>query len=554
MRSFLFFNKHGSDRRGVRSIKTYSEDLTAVTEELECRILAGEELPWEDVQYALEHVEGETDGGMSGLACYFAARYMLDQGRQEECLCYLNESIRCLIGTGQERNLAQCYNMLGEVFHSQNNLIPAMEQYQKALMYARQYDRQLSYCLILGNMADVYQRVNSYESAVNCYRECIRKLKENAAGFPKGGNRYCKVLAKYGYCLTMADKAEEAISVAEETGLLLKEKEESAAVKLAVYTFFALLCHRMGELAAAQDYMNQAMQEAVQGGSISSDFDNIQNLIEYLILVERFDCLQKMLNYLEPQAAIERNEGLLLQLSLFRLQYCSADMDREHFLESTHIFFRLKDKHEQAENSQILQMMDLRGRLREIEEEQSLLMKENTKLLYQTEHDDLSGLYNRRSMNRYMEEMFEEAMRRELPLGVLFVDIDYFKQLNDRYGHQKGDACIVAVSETVRTCMPEDFAARYGGDEFVIITIARSREYLEEHAQMLVENIQAGKIPNEDSKYMNIMTVTIGAVWAVPHKPNKMWDFLSAADEALYRQKQEQRGCVCFYAGQGDSL
>lgn len=550
----LLNSKYGSGRREVGSIKTYSEDLTAVIDGLERRILAGEELPWEEVRYALEHIEGETDGGMYGLVCYFAAHYMLDQGRQEECLCYLNESIRCLIGTGQERNLAQCYSMLGVVFHSQNNLIPAMEQYQKALMYARQYEQQLSYCLILGNMADVYQRVNSYESAVNCYRECIRKLKENAAVLPKGSSRYCKVLAKYGYCLTMADKAEEAIDVAEETGLLLREKEESAAVKLAVYTFFALLCHRMGEPAAAQEYMNRAMQEAVQGGSISSDFDNIQNLIEYLILVERFDCLLKMLNYLEPQAAIERNEGLLLQLSLFRLQYCSADMDREHFLESTHIFFRLKDKHEQTENSQILQMMDLRGRLRKIEEEQSLLMKENTKLIYQTEHDDLSGLYNKRSMNRYMEEMFEEAMRREFPLGVLFVDIDYFKQLNDRYGHQKGDACIVAISEAVRTCMPEDFAARYGGDEFVIITIARSREYLEERAQMLVEKIEAAKIPNENSKYMNIMTVTVGSVWAVPHKPNKMWDFLSAADEALYQQKQEQRGCVRFYAGQGDSL
>ena len=52
-------------------------------------------------------------------------------------------------------------------------------------------------------------------------------------------------------------------------------------------------------------------------------------------------------------------------------------------------------------------------------------------------------------------------------LGILFVDIDYFKQMNDSYGHGKGDECIKAVADSIRECMPGEFAARYGGDEFV---------------------------------------------------------------------------------------
>ena len=130
----------------------------------------------------------------------------------------------------------------------------------------------------------------------------------------------------------------------------------------------------------------------------------------------------------------------------------------------------------------------------------------------------------------------------------------YFKQMNDHYGHQKGDSCIVAIAEVIRECMPEDFAARYGGDEFVILTLGRSKEYLEERAKMLVDKVRERQIPNVDSKQTDIVTITVGAVCAVPHKPNKMWDFLTAADETLYEQKKEKRGCVRFYVGKDDGL
>jgi len=277
-------------------------------------------------------------------------------------------------------------------------------------------------------------------------------------------------------------------------------------------------------------------------------------LIEYLIEQKQYEKLRKVLDWLEPAAAMARDESFFLRLLLYRLQYCCQNLAPREFHNHIKLFFSLKGRYEEAENRQILQMRKLHDQLKEKEEKQVLLLAENKKLVYRTRHDELSGLYNKRYLSRHMGKIFEEALEKQLPFGVLFLDIDYFKQMNDRYGHQKGDDCVVAISDAIKTCMPGDFAARYGGDEFVVITIGRSREYVEERARMIVDNIREKQIPNEDSPIKKMVSVTVGGVHTIPREPNKIWDFLSAADEALYQQKEEEKGLVRFYDVQEDGL
>lgn len=93
-------------------------------------------------------------------------------------------------------------------------------------------------------------------------------------------------------------------------------------------------------------------------------------------------------------------------------------------------------------------MMELRKRLQVAEEEQKEQERKRNRLLYQADHDELTGLYNKRSLNRYLEDVFEDCLLNEKELGILFLDIDHFKQLNDRYGHGRGDEGICAVADT----------------------------------------------------------------------------------------------------------
>lgn len=538
----------------VTGIKENITELMDITDSLKRKVWAAEPFTWEEIEFALSQVTEEKNKGLYGLVCYYAAFYMINNGRLEECLSYLNESIRCMGGTEQERELCRCYHMSGVVAQAQNNLVLAMEHYERARIYAKQYNRHFVYCLAVGNMANTYGGLGSYDRAISGYEECLKEMKQLGTFDNTRENMYCKMLAGYGYYLLMAERINDACVTAEHVLELLEKNVYIAAVKLSAYVFLAYLAYKSGEETKADEYTDRAVRVVMKSDNIVADFDTILKLLQYLVEVKRIRQLQMVLVRMEPQAAIARNEGFLLQLLLYRLQYCSDGMSREEFIGYAQNFFGLKSKYEYSENNQVLRIMKMRNKLRQIEEEQTRLIEENTKLIYQTQHDALTGLYNKRHMNRHMEEIFEEAMRKEIPLGVMFVDIDYFKQMNDRYGHQQGDECIVRIADSIKTCLDGDFAARYGGDEFVIITIGQTKEYMEARAQHLADTIKERRIPNEDAPSMQIVTVTIGGVCAIPHKPNKMWDFLSAADEALYQQKSAQKGLVRFYEEQEDGI
>ena len=155
-------------------------------------------------------------------------------------------------------------------------------------------------------------------------------------------------------------------------------------------------------------------------------------------------------------------------------------------------------------------MMELRKRLQAAEEEQKEQERKRNRLLYQADHDELTGLYNKRSLNRYLEDVFEDCLLNEKEL---FLDIDHFKQLNDRYGHGRGDEGICAVADTLKKCFPEDYVARYGGDEFLVVMTGRDREYAEEHARQLCMGIRECEIPNEDSSVEPWLTISVGVLF-----------------------------------------
>ena len=137
--------------------------------------------------------------------------------------------------------------------------------------------------------------------------------------------------------------------------------------------------------------------------------------------------------------------------------------------------------------------------------------------------------------------MFEDCLLIEKELGILFLDIDNFKLLIVRYGHGRGDEGICAVEDTLKKCFPEDYVARYGGDEFLVVMTGRDREYAEEHARQLCMGIRECEIPNEDSSVEPWLTISAGGVCAIPKEPNRVWDFLSAADKTLFVLKNEQK-------------
>jgi len=157
--------------------------------------------------------------------------------------------------------------------------------------------------------------------------------------------------------------------------------------------------------------------------------------------------------------------------------------------------------------------------------------------------DDLTGLYNRRFLEGHLQKQLAMAMRYDQPLAILMVDIDHFKDVNDRFGHDAGDAVLRAFGERLSSAVrASDVVARWGGEEFVVVlptTDGKSARALADKIRSAVEKLRfSEQVPELDA-----VTVSIGAA-AYPEHGRTAEILLKSADLALYRAKEGGRNRV----------
>ncbi len=178
----------------------------------------------------------------------------------------------------------------------------------------------------------------------------------------------------------------------------------------------------------------------------------------------------------------------------------------------------------------------------EQKKQEDLLASENLRLSEDASQDELTGIANRRLFNKTLVREVRRQTRNTSAMALLMLDVDYFKEYNDHYGHLPGDQCLKQVAGTLKRTLQRDsdLAARFGGEEFVILlpmTDCQGAEYL---AQAVLEAIRALAIPHAHSP-KGILTVSVGvACWPTgnPTDPRRL---LQQADTALYRAKSAGR-------------
>ena len=186
----------------------------------------------------------------------------------------------------------------------------------------------------------------------------------------------------------------------------------------------------------------------------------------------------------------------------------------------------------------------LQARLLVIKSETLKLMNQELKNIASI--DGLTQIANRRTFDQHIETEWSRGQRLETPLSLLLIDIDYFKQFNDTYGHQRGDACLVKLASIFSTFTrrPGDLVARYGGEEFVLLLPATEQEHAVQVANMLKTAVEKLNIQHEKSKEYGKVTISIGLSCLIPTKETSIRDLIQLADEALYSAKNGGRNQV----------
>ncbi len=169
----------------------------------------------------------------------------------------------------------------------------------------------------------------------------------------------------------------------------------------------------------------------------------------------------------------------------------------------------------------------------------------NQKLERLSYFDELTGLPNRRFFNDTCNREWYRAMRLQRSLAFIMIDVDYFKELNDQHGHQTGDACLLAVANTLNSALkrPYDLIMRYGGDEFIAVIPDADIKAARIIAETMHRAILELNIENACTSCGRV-TVSIGVSSQVPVLESHWKELLTAVDKAIYRAKQNGRNQI----------
>ncbi len=161
----------------------------------------------------------------------------------------------------------------------------------------------------------------------------------------------------------------------------------------------------------------------------------------------------------------------------------------------------------------------------------------------QSIRDPLTGLFNRRYLDESLKRETSRARRHHISTGIIMIDVDHFKILNDKYGHETGDVVLKELASfLMRDTREEDILCRYGGEEFVLIMPDASLQNTRKRAEQICESIRKHLRIRHDNKVHNI-TISLG-VSTFPEHGNTMEMALNAADTALYQAKEQGRDQV----------
>ncbi len=213
------------------------------------------------------------------------------------------------------------------------------------------------------------------------------------------------------------------------------------------------------------------------------------------------------------------------------------------------VFLRHKDGHRIPVGVRTIPLYDDEGNISaavEVFHDKRLnttLLEENRELKNLVTHDELTGVYNRRYVKYQLKSSLKEKKEFDIQFGLLFIDIDYFKRINDTFGHDIGDQVLKLVSKTIaQNIRSGDFIGRWGGEEFIVLLRNMDNYKLKKIAEKLRILVQKSRL-YVDNEIVSV-TISIGA--SLHQGEEELDSWIKRADKLMYRAKKTGRNKVCI--------
>lgn len=525
-----------------KDLKKYGKEIAECLERMRKDRVKYGHSTFEMCQKLLKYAADLDSDELFGIAYYYFAEFYMAYSNQTRVIYCITEGIKYYQSAKMYPYLARAYNLLGVVAESEDNPTMAMENYMRAIDYAKQHDLHYIHAMAESNLANKLLRMGKTEKAL--------EYLEEAAGYYAlcEESPYLKwnlilLQIEIGECYEKLGNKEESFERLKKIGTITEGMDKQRLPVLDIEVFRAGICYKAGDDKNAEEALDRAVTEIANGVSVVEYSDSIFKVIDLLMEKEKFIALEEIMNYIGWVLQENNNNGLLLKLYEKKTELYKRTGRHIEYVHNAKKYMNLyAEISEAGRRTAVIQSVELRERLRRIGQENKEMHRQNKELLRTVRHDPMTGLHTRGYLTQYAEAEFDKAYTERKMFGIGMIDIDYFKQYNDRYGHLEGDSCIEKVAQIIRDEANEKiFCARYGGDEFVMVYFDMNVEQIVEVAQRLCQRVRALKLENTDSLAADYITISQGIFCKIPSEVNRLWDYLERADIELYKVKKEDR-------------
>ena len=468
---------------------------------------------------------------------------------------FYSEMLSCLgpmESQGEWGYVAMANNMLGIMSLNRGNAPFALDYYIKAISICEDYGLPDIEWIIHMNLGSLYLNIEEYKKALmhieNAYRYLIDhddmpEYIENLTTAYLGMARAYLKLDRQDKYIDIADKLQR------ECIPFLPEMD-----RIVIYCFFARMHQALGEPEARDRWILKINEGINSKMPVMDVFDDFYDYMEMLLNIERYDDFFKIYNLLDILTKKTTIKNLERKLLTLKIRYFRRSAQIEEYKRSSVLYFEMSEFMERENRLMVSNMLVMRNSYQQLADVNKKVEKEKNVLQKRSETDPLTGLNNRYKLNEHSETVFDYSLENNTPIAVEILDIDYFKQYNDNYGHQKGDECIQFIARKLFDLgQGEDiFVARYGGDEFVIIYQNLSEEDVIKKVKQLRANISEANMEHKFSLCDEKVTISQGICYGTPREGTTMFGYLQRADQMLYKVKKQERNSfmICNYDDQ----
>ena len=473
---------------------------------------------------------------------YLAAAHHFFGGERDTVLLYAFKAAAMLEKTDAYSLMVSTFNLLGIAYLSHENYQMALESYNRAYEVVKRHRRDsVNTMIVKNNIADCYYQMGDYKSSIPLFEAVLKAARKNPEDH--------KHITVFGINLASSyektEDYEKAMEVLAPIRPWADELEDVVWICI-FYLCLGRLFYRLNDPEEGDICADRA-KELIRNDVYTYEYnDDVEAIAQILMSIGQFERAKEFSDLLSNYADKSGNTIDRLVAARIQAEYFRRTGRQEEALLAYELLSRLYE--ERANETKGIQLT-IHRKISEAEKEIRSLNRKIRVSEEKASRDPLTKLLNRSSLMKTASKFIETAFEKGEKVGGIFIDIDYFKECNDTYGHAKGDEILREVAEICR--MEESRSvrfSRYGGDEFFGITHGLSDQKTEEMAKRIRDAVRKKNIPNRKNPCGKIVTLSIGLVnTGISEENNTIIDIANFADRALYHAKESGRNAICRY-------